>query len=109
MNTYYIASKDAFLSHIDWFHPQLGAHYIDLPNGQILVSASFPANHSSIEIWEAKASVQTLPHPVFEGTKKLDPQHIAALASLGITPAHTVIDVAKAAGAISPLLKLRSF
>jgi hypothetical protein len=109
LNTFYICTKEVWMTHTEAFHPQLGSHYLPLPDGRILVSCHFPQDHSSIESWEKKDGVEALPHPVFEGTKKLDPKHVVALASLGITANHTVVDVAKSAAAQHPLMKLRAF
>ena len=108
MNLYYITSIEVWKTHTDSFHPGLGSHYIDLPDGRILLSADFP-NHSSLEIWEQKQGVELLPHPVFEGTKKLDKKHVDALQHLGVTADHTVVDVARIAGAVMPTMKLRHF
>jgi hypothetical protein len=109
LNTYYICTKEAFQAHIGSFHPQLGAHGIDLPDGRILLSAHFPESHHSIETWEAREGVEPLPHPVFEGSAALGDKHVAALAHLGIKKGHTVLDVAKAAAGAHPLMKLRPF
>ena len=80
---------------------------MNLPNGQILVSCHFPANHYCIEKWESHPKVEALPHPVFEGTKPLSDAHVAALAHLGIKQGHTVLDVAKAIAPLNALMKLR--
>ena len=109
LNTYYLTDKETWLEHTNVFHPQLGSHYIDLPDGRILISAHFPVTHSSAEVWEDHPRVEKLNHPVFEGTKPLDDKHVAALAHLGIRKGHTVIDVATAAAKIHPLMKLRAF
>ena len=109
MNLYYLVSKEIWATHTDSFHPSLGSHYIDLPDGRILLSAHFPLNHSSLELWEGKQGVEALPHPVFEGSKKLDKKHVDALQHLGVTAEHTVVDVARIAGAIMPTMKLRHF
>jgi hypothetical protein len=79
LNSYYICDKQAWMDNVDLFHPSLGSHYIDLPNGQILVSANFPDNHYSQDAFESLSGVMSLPHPVFEGTKPLDQTHVDAL------------------------------
>ena len=109
MNLYYLTSKEVWSTHTHAFHPSLGSHFIDLPDGRILLSAHFPLNHSSLEIWEAKPGVEPLPHPVFEGTKKLAGKHVDALKHLGVTAEHTVVHVARIAGEIMPTMKLRHF
>jgi hypothetical protein len=109
LNLYYITDALTFADHVNFFHPQLGAHYIDLPGGKILVSAHFPINHASIEMWESHPNVEALPHPVFEGSKPLTAGHVSTLASIGVKPGHTVLDVATRAAAIHPLMKLRHF
>ena len=109
LNLYYITDHETFLEHVNFFHPQLGAHFIFLPDGRILVSCNFGPGHSAIEKWEQHPKVEALPHPVFQGTKPLDAKHVAALAHLGIKEGHTVLDVAKAAATEKPLMKLRHF
>ena len=109
LNTYYLADLATFNENASRFHPQLGAHYIVLPSGKLLVSAHFPAVHGALESWEVQEGVEGLPHPVFEGTKPIADSHVEQLAHLGIVKGHTVLDVAKAVGGIHPLMKLRSF
>jgi hypothetical protein len=82
LNTYYIVDRETLVAHKDYFHPQLGNHGIDLPDGRLLVSAHFPDNHSNIELWESHPNVESLPHPIFEGTKPIEDRHVQALAHL---------------------------
>jgi hypothetical protein len=108
MNIYYIANKQVFLDNNHLFHPTLGAHYIDLPSGNILVSAHFAQTHAGITQWEALNGVQPLPHPLFAAGMALPPAIVTALSSLGIQTGHTIIDVVKAAASIHPLMKMRA-
>jgi hypothetical protein len=109
LNTFYITDRATMEVHKDFFHPQLGFHGIDLPDGRILLSAHFPTNHWNIENWERQPGVEKLPHPIFEGTQPIEDRHVEALSHLGIAKGHTVIDVARVAAAIHPLMKLRQF
>jgi hypothetical protein len=90
-----------------FIHSFKDSHYIDLPSGKILVGTSFP-NEASEEHFES-ASKLSLPHPVWEGNQKLSDEHVAELGHLGLTTNHTVLDVARTAAKIHPLLKLRAF
>lgn len=109
LNLYYIVDPDTWKASINLFHPQLGSHWIPLPNGKLLVSCHFPPTHANVETWEHQANVSPLPHPIFEGTKPLSDEHVAALSHLGIKTGHTVLDVAGAAAKLHPLMKLRHF
>jgi hypothetical protein len=108
MNSYYIADKQVFIDNCDLFHQTLGAHYIDLPSGKILISAHFQQTHAGIEKWESLSGVNPLPHPLFAPATPLPPAAVTVLSSLGIVTGHTVMDVIKAASAIHPLFKLRA-
>lgn len=104
---YAICTKEAYQKSIPLFHSQHGSHYIDLPDGRLLVTVAF--HHESSEAqFLALAGVELLPDPHFEGNKQLADHHHAAVAHL--KPAgKTVLDVARAAGQIHPLMKLRSW
>jgi len=106
--TYHIMDKAEWVKHVNLFHPQYGSHYIDLPSGKILMAANF-GNEGSEEDFLTSAQKDSLPHPVWEGTQKISSSQAAELAHLGITTEHTVLDVARAAAKIHPMLKLRTF
>jgi hypothetical protein len=107
VKTFHIMAKDEWRKHIHSFHPQYGSHYIDLPSGKILVATSF-ASEASEEHFD-NADKLSLPHPIWEGNQKLNAGHVAELGHLGITEAHTVLDVARTVSKIHPLMKLRVF
>ena len=109
MNLYYIADKEKWNSSIDVFHPNLGSHYIDLPDGRILVSCHFPESEASQEHWESLEGVERLPHPTFEASVPIKRSHALALGHLGIKEFDTVLHVARAAAKRHPLMKLRGF
>jgi hypothetical protein len=146
MNFYYTTDKQTFLDNIHLFCRQLGAHYIDLPDGTILLSANFPNSHYHQDAWEALPTVQALPSPLFDASTPISADQQTALAAVltpvsdapaqvsptavpvqstavpvtgtptpapPLTPAPaptaTVMDVAVAAAAINPLMKLRRF
>jgi hypothetical protein len=100
------------------FHEVLGAHWIDLPGGHILMSTDFNTEACE-ETWHQNSQVAHLPHPTREGNvslfdhmqnpeKRFTQAHMDALASIGVSPAHTVWDIHKIASKISPLVKLSS-
>jgi hypothetical protein len=131
MRRFYVTTKEAWLGsserdgntfrHIDLFHPAVGSHYIDLPDGMILLSTDF-ATETTEAIWHAHPEVARLPHPIYESGVKLNDlhqkaehahkqfraHHLAALAAIGITGEHTIFDVHRIASAINPLVKLSS-
>jgi hypothetical protein len=135
MNFYYTVDKQTFLDNVHLFCRQLGAHYIDLPDGTILLSANFPQSHYHQDAWESLDGVQALPNPLFAPTQPISDAQQTALtdvltpttdapvqtaqvapAQLSVAttdstpaPAPTVLDVATAAAQINPLMKLRSF
>lgn len=107
------------LPRFNLFHPAVGSHYIDLPNGHILLSADFHSEWCE-ETWHAHPEVARLPHPVYEGKvtlsdlvnlpeheqKQFRPHHLDALGAVGIQEHHTVWDVHRIASAIYPLVRL---
>jgi hypothetical protein len=86
----------------------------------VLVSTDFHSEGVE-ELWHGHDAVAILPHPTFEGndpihqhvgsaTKRIHPAHIAALAShagIGYVHGDTVLDLARKAAAVHPLMKLR--
>jgi hypothetical protein len=98
---FYISTKDTWksLSHL------MGAHYIDLPNGEILIAAEF--NHAPHEAKFAKHPlVIALPHPGRMETMAKHPKALAALQHLGVKAGHSVMDVSDIVSAIHPLMSL---
>jgi hypothetical protein len=77
MKTFHILPKTAHMS--DAFN---STHYIDLPNGQILLSGEFRDRSQEIR-FKAQAGVQSLPHPMSGGKVNLAKEQADYLNSLG--------------------------
>lgn len=104
------------------FHPTIGSHYIDLPNGMVLMMTSFDHDERCEDLFHSHLAVAILPHPTLEGRKPLkshvgvsgyrfEQNHLDALKEhrdLGITDADTVLDVARKASAIHPEVRFRN-
>ena len=118
MRRYYITTRRLWRAHVNLFHPQLGSHYVDLANGMVLVSTDFEST-SAEEKWHLHPAVARLWNNSLERTNKLSDlllpvnvhkqftqSHLTALASIGVTGAHTVADVHKIALALHPLCRL---
>jgi hypothetical protein len=105
--SYAICTKAAHEKLKSCFHPQYGSHYLDLPDGRILVQAAF-ADESGEATFSTHPDVEMLPDPQFEGKTPLAEKHQAALAHLA-PEGNTVLHLAKAAGKVHPLMRLRSW
>jgi hypothetical protein len=81
------------------------SHWQSLPDGRVLLSASFHADHQQ-EKFHSIPGVEPLPHPQFESSKPISEDHAKALTHFGVTKGHTVHDVARLAGQINRSLKL---
>jgi hypothetical protein len=113
-----LTNLETWAAHKEKFHPQEGSHYIDLPDGSILVAASFSDEASELR-WESHKNVHALPDPSMEGNVPLSASHHAALRHLfdddksakGPSRANfepkTVLDVAKVVGSIHPQMRIR--
>lgn len=119
MRQLYICPKDTWLrAHNSLcFHPSGGSHYIDLPNGLVIVAAVIK-DEDAEDQFRSMEGVAPLPHPAFEGKRTLgdhrdDPataylaEHHDALKALGIEDTDTVLDASKKTAAIHPLVKIR--
>ncbi|HKV95774.1 MAG TPA: hypothetical protein VJW20_24745 [Candidatus Angelobacter sp.] len=116
------STQPVLLPMIQLFHPMLGSHYIDLPNGMVLMMTSFDHNERSEDIFHAHPQVAILPHPTRDGNKplknhigssgyKFEQHHLDALTGhpdLGILPTDSVLDVARKASAIHPEVRFRN-
>jgi hypothetical protein len=107
--TYHTMDKAEWAGLTDLFHPQHGSHYIDLPNGRIIVAVDFADEGAEEAFGLRSASRKSLPHPVFEGTDKIAAHHVAELGHLGVDKNSTVRDVIKKVSAIHPHMKLSIF
>jgi hypothetical protein len=104
MKTYHVIPKTLFDTSHNSF---LGSHYIDLVDGNILICVLDFRSDSHRDNFLKRAGVISLPHPVFETATPLNQKHVDALTAVkGITTASTVVDVAKAVGAINPGMRL---
>ena len=104
------------------FHPTIGWHYIDLPNGMVLMCTSFDHDERAEDLFHAHPQVAILPHPTVMGTVKLKDHatnaaykfrqhHLDALkghSTLAAADTDTVIDLARKASAIHPEIKFRN-
>ena len=104
------------------FHPIIGSHYIDLPNGLVLMMTSFDHDERCEDLFHGHPAVAILPHPTLEGRKALkshvgvsgyrfEQHHLDTLKQhrdLGIMDADTVLDVARKAAAIHPEVRFRN-
>ena len=80
------------------------AHYIDLPDGDVLVTAKFVHEGARNEV-ENHKTVIALPHPMSSET--VGSRVAAKLAHIGVTESHRTYDVAKLAAKIHPMMRLR--
>jgi hypothetical protein len=53
------------------FHPTIGSHYIDLPDGMVLMMTSFDHDERCEDLFHAHPEVAILPHPTLDGKKAL--------------------------------------
>jgi hypothetical protein len=116
------SSEPIHVPTIQLFHPMIGSHYIDLPNGMILMMTSLDHDERSEDLFHAHPSVAILPHPTRDGAKplknhigiagyKFEQHHLDALKGhdrLGIVETDSVLDVARKAAAIHPEIKFRN-
>jgi hypothetical protein len=104
---YAICSKQAYEKTISLFHYQHGSHFLDLPDGRVFVMGVFGDEFGESEFC-AMPGVEVLPDPMLQGNQELKPEHAQALAHLK-PEGNTVLHAARSAGAVHPLMKLRSF
>lgn len=104
------------------FHPIIGSHYIDLPNGMVLMMTSFDHDERCEDLFHGHPEVAILPHPTLDGRKPLKnhlgesgyrfaQRHLDALTGhrdLGIVDTDSVLDVARKASAIHPEVRFRN-
>jgi hypothetical protein len=105
MKSFYITDRETLLKHKDFFHPELGSSYIDLPDGGILAAIEFHADAHQ-DRFEAEEKVASLPHPIFEGNVPLKQEHADRLAHIGIKRGHNVVDVIRFAGKHQPGMRI---
>lgn len=98
---YYIASK----KHLDDAEKFItSAHYIDLPDGTVLLRMVF-RHVQAQNIFERQTGVIALPHPV--SGEPIGADIAARLAHMGVKESHKTFDVAKFAAKVHPLMRLR--
>jgi hypothetical protein len=104
------------------FHPTIGSHYIDLPNGMVLLMTSFDHDERCEDLFHAHPQVAILPHPTVDGNKALQSHvgapgyrfvqhHLEALKEhrdLGVADSDTVLDLARKASALHPEVRFRN-
>ena len=116
------SSEPVLVSMLQLFHPIIGAHYIDLPHGMVLMMTSFDHDERCEDLFHAHPAVAILPHPASDGRKPLkhhvaasgyrfDQRHLDALTThreLGILETDSVLEVARKASAIHPEVRFRN-
>lgn len=80
------------------------SHYIDLPNGKILMAAEFGDDKTSEAKWRNRVNVLAFPHPL--SGKKIGYEIAQHLEHLGITSEHTTFEAAQIAAKIHPELNI---
>lgn len=129
IKTFHTLDQAEFLQVINAFHPQYGAHGIQIGNGRVLIAAAFLSDSQEEYFAENTKTRNSLPHPIFAGTEIINAQHQQELAFLfngqnpdgtantamtvfsdGAVPASaTVHNVIRRAAAIHPLMRLSLF
>lgn len=113
VKTFHTMDQGEWAGLTNLFHPQHGSHYIDLPNGRILVATAFASEFAEEEFHARSTTKRSLPHPVFEGTDTITADHAAELGHLFQSAEEasraTVRDVVRKAAAIHPLMRLSAF
>lgn len=116
------SSEPVFVPIIQLFHPIVGSHYIDLPDGMVLMMTSFDHDERSEDLFHSHPDVAILPHPTSDGKKPLkshvaapgyrfEQRHLDALIKhreLGVLETDSVLDVARKASAIHPEVRFRN-
>ena len=116
------SSEPVLLPMAQLFHPTIGSHYIDLPNGMVLMMTSFDHDERSEDLFHAHPEVAILPHPSIDGHKplkshvgapgyKFSQHHLDCLTqhpALAIAETDTVLDVARKASAVHPEVRFRN-
>ena len=116
------SSEPVHLPMIQLFHPMIGSHYLDLPNGMVLLVTSFDHDERCEDLFHAHPEVAILPHPTRDGNKplkshvgtpgyKFDRRHLDALKGhpdLGILETDSVLDVARKASQLHPEVRFRN-
>lgn len=60
------------MRNIDLFNPSVGSHYIDIEDGNIVMTACLDHSEYCSEIWHNYTEVGRAPHPVYEGNVTLN-------------------------------------
>lgn len=100
MKYFYITTPQDFINGARHFAT---AHYIDLPNGNILLAGEHRTTEDK-KIWESRNTQISLPHPL--SGKQVGTDLAAQLQSLGIKPEHTIWDVSELVSKIHAGLSL---
>ena len=62
---------------VNLFHPMIGSHYIDLPDGMILMCTSFDHSEIAEDLFHGHPEVAILPHPTLMGNVTLK-EHVGS-------------------------------
>lgn len=75
----------------------VGWRSLELGNGKLLVCINWK-NEAHEFAWSSRPDVISLPHPIFESSQALSPEHVQHLAAkFHVTTSHNVHDVIKQA------------
>lgn len=116
------SSEDVLQPVTQLFHPLIGSHYIDLPDGMILMMTSFDHDERCEDLFQAHPEVAILPYPTSDGNKplkmhigrpgyKFEQHHLDALTGhreLGVAETDSVLDVARKAAVIHGEVRFRN-
>lgn len=82
MRTFHIISKQSWQEQTEkGLFANNANHYISLPNGMLLLSAEFRSDDHALDFAQ-NANAMSLPHPVWNPTDTLHPDHADILAQL---------------------------
>jgi hypothetical protein len=98
---YYICAQNTVKEHVK--HIAV-AHWIDLPDGSVLLSASF---HTPVKQAQFESHPQVIALPHTQSGESVGDKVAAKLAHLGVTADHKVWDVAKLAAKQHAMMKIR--
>lgn len=85
------------------------AHYIELPDGYILLVCDFGDDEYTEHTWVNTQGVELLPHTHYETDQELDPRHINLLREQGLEQGDTVVELSKKATKHHPHMRIPRF
>jgi hypothetical protein len=107
MKQFYICSKAVAESKRTIFKNR--AHYIEIPNGYILMVCDFGDDEHTENMWINTPGVELLPHTHHETDKPLDPRHVDLLREQGLEQGDTVVELSNKAARHHPHMRIPRF